>query len=130
MLLIVRLTAGCGRWLWLAGATAIAMKFIAEGLIPAWTPADFLNQKPWNVLGLVSRKPITEDYVPLVPWLGLMWWGMAAGQTLLKGRLAWLAAPLGPGGRPLAWLGRWSLSYYMVHQPVLIGALMAITALR
>jgi peptidoglycan/LPS O-acetylase OafA/YrhL len=25
----------------------------------------------------------------------------------------------------LAWLGRWSLSYYMLHQPVMIGALSA-----
>jgi peptidoglycan/LPS O-acetylase OafA/YrhL len=25
--------------------------------------------------------------------------------------------------RPLAALGRWSLSFYMLHQPVLIGAL-------
>jgi peptidoglycan/LPS O-acetylase OafA/YrhL len=29
---------------------------------------------------------------------------------------------------PLAWMGRWSLSWYMVHQPVMIGALMALKA--
>jgi peptidoglycan/LPS O-acetylase OafA/YrhL len=27
--------------------------------------------------------------------------------------------------RPLAALGRWSLSFYMLHQPVLIGAILA-----
>jgi len=27
-------------------------------------------------------------------------------------------------------LGRWSLRFYMLHQPVFIGALMAVTALR
>jgi peptidoglycan/LPS O-acetylase OafA/YrhL len=27
-------------------------------------------------------------------------------------------------------LGRWSLSFYMVHQPVLIGGLMAVQSLR
>ncbi len=31
--------------------------------------------------------------------------------------------------RPLAVLGRWSLTFYMVHQPVLIGALMGLQAL-
>jgi peptidoglycan/LPS O-acetylase OafA/YrhL len=35
-----------------------------------------------------------------------------------------------PATAPLAWLGRWSLSWYMVHQPVLIGLVMAATALR
>ena len=34
------------------------------------------------------------------------------------------------GVAPLALLGRWSLSFYMLHQPILIGALMAWTALR
>ena len=32
--------------------------------------------------------------------------------------------------QPLAVLGRWSLSFYMVHQPVLIGLVMAYLALK
>jgi peptidoglycan/LPS O-acetylase OafA/YrhL len=28
--------------------------------------------------------------------------------------------------RPLARLGRWSLSYYLLHQPVMLGALTAL----
>ena len=31
---------------------------------------------------------------------------------------------------PLATLGRWPLTVYMLHQPLLIGALMALAALR
>ena len=58
-----------------------------------------------------------------------MWWGVASGAWLLKHRVALLRQPLVPGLRPLAGLGRWSLSYYMVHQPVLIGALMAVGAI-
>ena len=126
MLIVVRLTAGWGAWLWLAGAFVIAIKFIAVEVHFTWASIDFLNEPRWNWLGLISRKPITEDYVPLVPWLGVMWWGMAAGQGLLAKRRLWLAAPLPRISAPLAWLGRWSLAWYMLHQPVLIGALMLI----
>lgn len=126
MLILVRLTASWGAWLWLAGALAIASKFGAEALHAAQPGLDFLNARAWNWLGWISRKPITEDYVPLVPWLGVMWWGMATGQWLLARRPALLAraAPA-----PLAWLGRWSLSWYMLHQPVLLGLLAAVRAL-
>jgi uncharacterized membrane protein len=79
---------------------------------------------------LVTRKPVTEDYVPVLPWLGVMLWGEAAGQWLLLRRPALMRGPIAGVARPLAWLGRWSLSFYMVHQPVLIGALMAWMALR
>ena len=134
MLVIVRLTAGWGHWLWLAGALALAMSLLA-GSAHAWWPAlDVLNHKPLNWLGLVSRKPVTEDYVPLIPWLGVMWWGMAAGQWMLHRRPQWLVIQPRPVFVPvlgaLAGLGRWSLSYYLLHQPVLIGALMALAALR
>jgi uncharacterized membrane protein len=85
-----------------------------------------------NWVGLVTRKPVTEDYAPLLPWLGVMCIGLAAGRWLLAHQRGWLAAsaPAGALGRGLAALGRWSLSFYMVHQPVLIGALMAWLALR
>jgi uncharacterized membrane protein len=121
MLIVVRLTAGWGRWLWLAGALAILAKPLAVVAHAHWPVLDFLNTPGWNWLGLVSRKPVTEDYVPLVPWLGVMWWGMAAGRWLLRYRSASLQRPLPEGTRPLAWLGRWSLSWYMLHQPVLMG---------
>ena len=129
MLILVRLTAGWGHWLWWLGGLAIAMKFIAAYAVSTWDAADFLNSPGFNWLGLVSRKPITEDWVPLVPWLGVMWWGMAAGQLLLAQRPAWVQAALPGAAAPLSWLGRWSLSWYMLHQPVLIGALMAVKSL-
>ena len=74
-----------------------------------------------NWVGLMTHKPVTEDYVPLFPWLGVVLLGIPAG--------AWLAArdfrPLRPLGRAaprwLDWLGRHSLAVYIVHQPVLIG---------
>jgi uncharacterized membrane protein len=130
MLVIVRFTSGWGNWLWLAGALAIAMKFIAVAAHSNWAEAAFLNEKGLNWLGFVSRKPITEDYVPVVPWLGVMWWGMAAGQWLLAHRPTWLAWMPPLPGSSLTWLGRWSLSWYMLHQPVMIGFLMALAAIK
>jgi uncharacterized membrane protein len=127
MLIIVRLTGALrlrsNAW-WLLGAIAIAMPFIAARAHAYWPELSFLNEKAFNWIGLISKKPITEDYVPLVPWLGVMCWGMAAGQTLLARRHGWLLVGLPKTLVPVAWLGRWSLSWYMLHQPVMIGMLM------
>ncbi len=127
MLIVVRLTAGWGRWLWLAGAVAMAMKPLALFAHLQWPGLDFLNHMAWNWLGLIDRKPVTEDYVPVFPWLGVMWWGMAAGQWLLARRPEWLRARLPASAAPLAWLGRWSLTWYMLHQPAMIGAMTAVS---
>jgi uncharacterized membrane protein len=126
MLVIVRFTANWGAWLWLAGALAMALLPLGAALHASGAPVEFLNDRTSNWLGLVSRKPRTEDYVPLVPWLGVMWWGMAAGQWLWRYRRAQLARPVPRAAAPFAWLGRWSLSWYMLHQPVLLGVLGAL----
>lgn len=129
MLLIARCTAGWGRWLWLAGLVAVALPSVAHQLLAgAWADAaPWFNGRALNWLGLVSRKPFTEDYVPVLPWLGVLWWGLAAGQwAMAAGRGHWLGWRLPQGLHLLALLGRWSLSYYMVHQPVMIGLLMAV----
>ena len=129
MLIVVRGTAGWGRWLWVAGAVALAAPWIAMWAHTQWPGLQFLNDRTWNWLGLVSRKPVTEDYVPLFPWLGVTWWGMAAGQCLLAKRRELVSTRIPHAAAPLAWLGRWSLTWYMLHQPVIIGAMMAIKAL-
>ncbi len=135
MLIVLRLTAGWSRWLWLWGGVAIAMKYIAAYVLTARSGAEFsqwFNSPALNWLGLISQKPRTEDYVPLIPWLGVMWWGMAAGQWLLRRQPTWFSSATQSKGngqsglaRSLTALGRWSLSYYMLHQPVMIGLLAA-----
>ncbi|GAP37039.1 heparan-alpha-glucosaminide N-acetyltransferase [Piscinibacter sakaiensis] len=122
MLLAWRLTQRAGPWLWPLGALAIALPwFVAHPVFDSrWTA--------W--VGLVTRKPVTEDYVPLLPWLGVFWWGAAAGRALLAHRPGWLAGPLAAPLQPLAGLGRWPLSIYMLHQPLLIGALLLAGLLR
>lgn len=128
MLIIARLTVPWGGRLWWLGAAAIASQLIAVYAMNTWATAELttiFNAKQLNWLGLVTQKPITEDYVPLLPWLGVMWWGVAAGTWLTRQGAA-LSWPLPAAFKPLAMLGRWSLSYYMLHQPVMIGALMAL----
>jgi len=122
MLIVARLTAGWGGWLWLAGAVAIALGNAVHH--------PFFDPRTTQWIGLMTHKPATEDYVPLLPWIGAVWWGLAAGRWLLRHRRAWLAGALPPALRPMAVLWRWSLSFYMLHQPVLIGLLMAVMALR
>jgi uncharacterized membrane protein len=117
MLIVVRFAAPARGWLWPLGAIAIAL--------PHWVQHAFFDTRWTNWVGLVTHKPITEDYVPVLPWLGVMLWGLAAGRRLLEHRRSILAGPVPRAAAPLAWLGRWSLTFYMVHQPVLIGALLA-----
>jgi uncharacterized membrane protein len=62
--------------------------------------------------------------VPVLPWLGVMLWGLAAGQWLLANRREWLAGGVPGAAAPLALLGRWPLTFYMLHQPVFLGAIL------
>ncbi|GBU15090.1 hypothetical protein AwPolaro_04680 [Polaromonas sp.] len=121
MLLIVRLSAGWGAWLWLLGALLMAIHLLAASAHAYWPGLEFLNGRYFNWLGFISRKPITQDYVPLLPWLAVMWWGMAAGRWALSRRAHWFEMNTGAVGRALAGLGRWSLPYYLLHQPFLMG---------
>jgi uncharacterized membrane protein len=132
MLLVCRATAGWGSWLWVLGAAAIGLGVFAADLHVALSLPQALDAKGWNWLGLISRKPVTEDYVPVLPWLGVMWWGMALGQWVLtRGAGApVLSDRVASALSPLAWVGRWSLSWYMLHQPILIGGLTLLVALK
>ncbi len=129
MLVLARLTAGWGLWCLVPAALALA----APSLSVAWLQdsgwAERFNAPALNWLGLITRKPVTEDYVPVLPWMGVVWIGVAAASLWRhagapgagwRGRSA--------AGRGAAWLGRHSLLFYMVHQPLLIGAIWLFTA--
>jgi uncharacterized membrane protein len=117
MLIICRVSAPLKTWLWPLGGVAL--------LMPQLVRSRFFN-KPWlDWTGLVAFKPVTEDYVPVLPWLGVMLWGLAVGQWLLRSRPDLLRGAVPQAVQPLAALGRWSLSFYMLHQPLLIGGILA-----
>ncbi len=124
MLVLARLLAPLGGWLYPAGLAIVAMPTLAGFAHPLWPWLECLNGPGLNWLGWISRKPVTEDYAPLAPWLGVMLWGLATGQCWLRQQPGWLRVALPVPLRPLAALGRHSLSWYLLHQPLLIGALM------
>jgi uncharacterized membrane protein len=70
----------------------------------------------------MTAKPYTEDYVPLFPWMGVVFLGLALGHLLARRDFASLA-PLAGAPRWFRALGRHTLLIYMVHQPLLLGAL-------
>jgi uncharacterized membrane protein len=66
------------------------------------------------------------DYWPIFPWFGVMLLGVFAGNALYgEGRKRSASpAPQPTSTRPLAFLGRHSLLVYLVHQPILLAALL------
>ncbi len=78
------------------------------------------NQNSLQWLGCMTFKPLTEDYVPFLPWFA----GVLLGTLLAKIPLIryWLCIPyIFSSLKGFAWLGNHSLAIYLLHQPLLFG---------
>lgn len=85
---------------------------------------NFVVESPW--LAWIGGRPgfSTLDYWPIFPWFGVALLGVAAGNALYdRNKRTARTTPQPSAVRPLAFLGRHSLAVYLVHQPVLIAAL-------
>ncbi|CAK0746770.1 DUF1624 domain-containing protein [Gammaproteobacteria bacterium] len=82
----------------------------------------FFDHPALHWVGMMTYKPFTEDYVPLVPWFGVVLLGLWLGRRLY-GRHEAPARTLPHILSPLAAMGRHSLLVYMLHQPLLLGVL-------
>jgi len=79
------------------------------------------NQVSLFWIGLMTRAPITLDYVPLLPWFGVVVIGIYLGQLVVSGdrfRLVRQWTNKDPVSKLLALIGRHSLNIYMAHVPV------------
>ncbi|WP_428623026.1 heparan-alpha-glucosaminide N-acetyltransferase [Sedimenticola sp.] len=113
------------RYRWLALFAGIGLLWLGLGFSDP-----LFNRPPFQWIGLMTYKPITEDYVPLLPWFGVVLLGIFVGSCLptVGGKFAsWQGTA---GAWPLLRLaGRHSLLLYLIHQPILLALLYLITLL-
>lgn len=84
-------------------------------------------------IGFWPTSPPTSDVVPIFPWLGTVLLGIAAMKLILASPLAVKLSAVRsnePVAKGLAWIGRWSLPIYVLHQPLIIGAFYALTLVQ
>lgn len=109
----------------LAAMPAALLGVCALGLGNVYANALF-NHPALAWIGLMTYKPLTEDYVPMLPWFGVCLIGYAAMKALIsRGPMQTARGPHLP--RFLLWTGRHSLPIYLLHQPLLLGILIPIT---
>ncbi|HMQ30130.1 MAG TPA: heparan-alpha-glucosaminide N-acetyltransferase [Chloroflexaceae bacterium] len=113
--------------LWLTVGAGLAM--IAFGAYLTTLSAPF----PWLIaVGVAQAGVEMVDYYPLLPWGGAALLGVACGRLSYPDGRRRLALPDLSAAAPvraLRFLGRHSLLIYLLHQPVLLGALFGLQAL-
>lgn len=82
-------------------------------------------------LGLSTETVQSNDFVPIFPWVGPVLLGMAAARIAVDRnwlpRLASIYRGSGPANGVLLFAGRHSLAFYLIHQPVLVAAIYAVS---
>ncbi|MBQ9535110.1 MAG: DUF1624 domain-containing protein [Clostridia bacterium] len=101
-------------WIWLPVFVAARLAFPRRGEI-SWL---------WP-LGVYGKDFASADYYPLLPWIFAYFFGIWLADMARSGSMPrWFYTVR---CRPLETVSRYSLWIYMLHQPVLMGALYLIT---
>jgi uncharacterized membrane protein len=113
---------GVSRWLSLAGGLLV----IAAGIY-----VDSLrSESPWLIwLGVKQIGRSMVDYYPVLPWFGIALLGVFVGDSLYPRGRRHVSLPDLSKASPvhgLVFLGQHSLLIYLIHQPILIGAFIAL----
>jgi uncharacterized membrane protein len=120
----------------IAAASVLALPFlslpstlvapVAAAIIAApWFLANpFFDAPAFWWLGLSADPPVTVDYVPILPWFGVVLAGVVGGRLLVSyGGALWNRRQADPISKFLKTAGRWSLAIYLIHQPLIVAAL-------
>jgi uncharacterized membrane protein len=96
---------------------------------PHFLRAEVFDHPALIWVGLSTTIPPMMDYEPVLPWLCPVLIGIAAARLMARAGVWGVLAHWQPGPlmRALAWPGRHSLAIYLIHQPVLFGAVWAYT---
>ncbi|MBX3574821.1 MAG: DUF1624 domain-containing protein [Mesorhizobium sp.] len=81
---------------------------------------------PWGWwTGLAETRPRSSDFVPVFPWFGAVLVGISLAKLASAAGLVERLVAVSPGewSRPLRFIGRHSLAFYLIHQPVLIASI-------
>lgn len=125
-----------GKWLerlpWWLGAVVFLLLYIftfrvpdgffgIEGLLELPVPRELTLNNVLYPFGFIGAGYGAADYYPLLPWLFLFLCGCSVGRLLSRERLPEpLYRDFCP---PLTFVGRNSLLIYVLHQPIIYGAL-------
>jgi len=107
------------RRVWVSLVLGAALILLGNLYASVW-----FDQPGWRWIGLMTHKPATEDYVPLLPWFGVVLIGIVSGQLALRRVLSALSGLALENSVTLglfAFSGRHSLLIYLLHQPLLFG---------
>jgi uncharacterized membrane protein len=109
-------------WQIAMGAAVIAL------IAPSIMANTFFDAPLWWWTGLSTFEPATNDYRPLLPWAGAMLAGIAAAKALKEifiSRTTESRSVNSPASAAVTFLGRHSLSLYLLHQPLFFAAFSA-----
>ena len=90
-----------------------------------------MNPRYLAWIGFAAQEPMSNDIVPIFPWTGIILLGIGCGLWLARNE-GWLKLKMlnpailsTPLTGPLRFIGRHSLAFYLIHQPVNIAVIAA-----
>ena len=122
---------------WIPGAAVCLILYVCtywvyagfigiRGLFELPLPEALTDGSMLYAFGFVDGRFRSVDFYPLFPWLFLFLCGCFVGRLLNRELPEWLCRDY---CKPLTLIGRNSLAIYVVHQPVVYGLCLLLTAL-
>ncbi|MBO6816740.1 MAG: DUF1624 domain-containing protein [Rhizobiaceae bacterium] len=114
------------RWHW----AILVLLAVVVFLLGQYGRTDALNMPFLYWTGLSGIRPVSSDYVPVFPWFSAPLLGIAFAK--LAAKRDWLTILARPKAdavlyKPLKFIGRHSLVFYLLHQPVMLALMIGIS---